>query len=219
MDRNSAPVMDWSCTNQLDSYKLFEQRIKLFFTARRITDPEHKVANILLQLGEEGLKRYNALTLTEQEQKEPDTILKKIREQLEPAENFRVSRLRLMTLRQLPSESLDTFVNKAKELAKACDFCEGELDERIIELIIAGTPDDDFRKDLLSKKKGFTLQETLTLGRQYEATAAHVKELKNMASTTVDALRSKGTSCRNCGTSHGFKNCPAFGTKCTACDK
>jgi len=217
-DRN-APTMDWT-TNTLDSFRLFEQRIKLFFTAKKITDPEHQVANLLLQLGEEGLRRYNALTLTAQQQKEPDTILAKIKEQLEPAENFRVSRLRLMGLRQQASESLDTFVNRAKEQGKTCDFSTDETNQRLVELIIAGTPDPDFRKALLSKDKSFTLQEALKLGREYEATTAHVRELQNMNSPSIGAVQTQSqTNCKNCGSKHKPKTCPAFGTQCSSCGK
>lgn len=225
MAHKDVPSMDWTSPNLLDTFNMFEQRIALFFQTKKVTAAADKVAHVLLQIGEEGLKRFNAMTLSEDEKKDHAIILTKLKEQLEPAENFRVSRLRLMGYRQKVGETIDSFVTRAKQQAKTCDFKKDEQDERIVELIIAGTPDQDFRKELLSKTKTFTLQQTLELGRQYEATAAHVRELQAMESSasgnTIDALqwRTQPAPCRNCGGKHKPRSCPAYGTKCSSCGK
>ena len=228
MAGKDTPTMDWASPNLVDAFNMFKQRINLFFMTRGVTQAEHKVAHILLQIGEEGLRRYNSLTLSEEDKKNPATILQKIEEQLKPAENFRVSRLRLMGLRQTSTESIDSFVTRAKEQAKTCDFEGDEADQRIIELIIAGTSDDDYRKELLTKPKTYKLDEALQLGRQYEATASHVKELHIMKSCAsggnIDAFKQRVpfkqiVPCKNCGGKHKPKSCPAFGTRCSSCGK
>ena len=63
---NHEPKMDWSVQNQADTFKLFKQRIELHFKAKRI-EPEDQVVHILLQVGDEGLRRYNSWSLTEDE--------------------------------------------------------------------------------------------------------------------------------------------------------
>ena len=85
--------MDWTSNNLAES--LFEQRLQLFFKVKKVREAD-QVSLILLQVGEEGLRRFNSWTLTEEEEADPAIILQKSKEQLEPAENFRVSRLRLM---------------------------------------------------------------------------------------------------------------------------
>ena len=70
-----------------------------------------------------------------------------------------------MGYRQRKDKSLDDFVNRAKLQARKCEFSPAELDERLLELIIASARDIDFQKSLLGKDKGFTLQEALTVGR------------------------------------------------------
>ena len=92
------PRMDWSVQNQADTFKLFKQRIELYFKAKRI-EPEDQVVHILLQVGDEGLRRYNSWSLTEDERKDPGKIFEKFMEQLEPSENYRISRLKLMHFR------------------------------------------------------------------------------------------------------------------------
>ena len=57
-----------------------------------------------------------------------------------------------MRYRQKSDETLDDFVT------------DEELNERMLELIIASTPYDSFRKDLLGKPIGYTTAETLQEG-------------------------------------------------------
>ncbi len=47
------------------------------------------------------------------------------------------------------------------EKAKHCDFETAELDQRIIELVIASTIFESFQKELLDKPKGFEIDEIL----------------------------------------------------------
>ena len=67
-------------------------------------------------------------------------------EQLEPSENYRISRLKLMPFRQEQDENLDCFINRCKLLALKCEFEDNELNERLIELIMPGTPIPDYQK-------------------------------------------------------------------------
>ena len=221
------PRMDWSVNNQADTFKLFKQRIELYFKAKRI-EPEDQVVHILLQVGDDGLRRYNSWTLTDDERKNPGTIFEKFIEQLEPSENYRISRLKLMHFRQRQDENLDCFVNRCKLLALKCEFEGNELNERLIELVIAGTPIPDFQKELLGKNKTFTLDEATQLGRAYEASASHVQQIREMGTASATAVHSVKRStnvsarCRNCGQQHPFKPrdcCPAFNSECRACGK
>ena len=94
------PRMNWSVQNQADTFKLFKQRIELYFKAKRI-EPEDQVVHILLQVGDEGLRRYNSWSLTEDERKDS-------------------GKLKLMHFRQQQDENLDCFINRCKLLALKC---------------------------------------------------------------------------------------------------
>jgi len=67
--------------------------------------------------------------------------------------NFRIHRLQLMRFKIKSGESIDNFVTRVRTHALKCDFKEDELQERIIELVIASTPHEEFRKELLSTYK------------------------------------------------------------------
>ena len=85
-----------------------------------------------------------------------------------------------MHFRQRHDENLDSIVNRCKLLALKCECERNELNERLIELVIAGTPFPDFQKELLGKNKTFTLDEATQLGRAYEASASHVQQIREV---------------------------------------
>ena len=206
------PTMDWGSSNQTEAFKLFKQRLELYFSVRK-TEEDNKVPLILLAVGEEGLRRFNSWTVSEEEAKDPKFIFKGFLDQLEPPENYRISRLKLCKLVQKPEESLDGYMNRCKLLAKNCQFTTTESDERLIELIIASTPIPEYQKELLTKEKGLSLANAIELGRGYEAAANHLRELQNMNKTLpVDAFQQiQKSACKNCGRNHklGRENCPA----------
>ena len=68
---------------------------------------------------------------------EKKTICGKYEAQLEPSENFRVSKLKLCYYRQGENESLADFVNHCKLLTMKCKFNGKEMVDRLIKQIIA----------------------------------------------------------------------------------
>ena len=221
------PKLDWGQADLSNAFKLFRQRCELYFTIKDIKD-DLAVSHILLAVGEEGLKRYNTWDLKDDEKKKPEVIWEKFQSQIDPAENFRICRLKLYHLRQNQGESIDDFVTRAKALAQKCDFSGNELNDRLIEIVIASTPIPEFQKELLGKPKDYTLDETLKLGRSYEATISHMNELHRMEDNTVSSTGISAVkydngkkTCPYCGLSHypNRQKCPAFGTTCKACGK
>ena len=215
--------MDWSVPNLAETFKLFKQRIELYFLAKHIAIAD-QVVHILLQVGDEGLRRYNSWTMSEEDKIDPKKILAAFEEQLEPPENYRISRLKLTQYRQTQEETLDDFTNRCKLQALKCDFVDDELNERLIELIISSTPIVDFQKELLNKPKGMKLHEAVALGRSYEASATHVKQIQQLHSDgqaqQMNAVQNKReTRCKNCDQCHpyGKQYCPAKNDICHAC--
>ena len=63
-------------------------------------------------------------------------------------------------------------------MTQRCSLTEHE--QRIIELIIASTPIANFQKELLRKDNTQTLEETVSIGKTYEASNIHIKQLRAM---------------------------------------
>lgn len=221
------PIMDWLSPNLAETFKLFKQRLELYFKVKSTSDDD-KVPILLLAVQEEGLKRYNSWSLTTTEESDISVLFNKFLEQLEPAENFRISRLKLSKYKQQQSESVDSFINRCKLLANKCSFKDDELDDRLIELIIASTTIPEYQKELLNKPKGYKLSESVALGRSYEASASYIATLQsfNTPTANIDAMRNNTTrryssKCKNCGQNHKFGRqfCPARNDKCYHCSK
>ena len=170
------------------------------------------------------LKKYNTWLLTEEEKRTLEIIFNKFIEQLEPKENFRINRLKWMTL--------NDFVNRCRRMTQRCSLTEHEQQQRKIELIIASTPIADFQKELLRKNKTLTLEETVSIGKTYQASNIHIKQLRamvnnnNVDNTNIQAIRTPTHStmsnkCLKCSESHAFHReaCPEFGSKCNTCVK
>ena len=131
----------------------------------------------------------------EEEKCTPEIIFNKFIEQLEPKENFWINCLKLMTYKQEAEESLNDFVNRCKRMTQGCSLTEHVQQQRIMELIITSTPIADFQKELLRKDKTLTLEETVCIGKTYEASNIYIKQLRamvnknNVDNTNIHAIR------------------------------
>ncbi|PIK45946.1 hypothetical protein BSL78_17195 [Apostichopus japonicus] len=216
---DSVPKMDWNSSNQGESFKLFKQRLELYFQIKKITGAD-QVPILLLAVGEEGLQRYNSWTLTVEESICASTLFGKFMAQLEPAENFRIARLKLETTINNPGKVM--ILSTVASYFQKNVISRRRSGERLVEQIIASTPISEFQKELLSQPKEFTIQKALELGRRYEAAAAHITDIQAMQSkptSQIATINKKGTRCRNCGGDHVKGNCPARNDQCRACGK
>ena len=117
--------------------------MELYSSVKNIAE-DQKVHHILLVVGDEGLKRFNSWNLSADDRKTPSKVWEKYEAQLEPSENFRVCRLKLRYFRQGQDETLGEFINRCNLLlAMKCKFTTNELDERLLEQIVASTESHD----------------------------------------------------------------------------
>ena len=133
------PTMNWELPNTAEAFKIFKQKLLLVCEDNEIKEDNKIARKIMIGIDDEGLKRLNASNLTEEDKEKPAKLWKFFEDQLRVSVNFRIHRLALMQYRQQEGESLDEFVTHARTLGQQCNFEEKDLQERIIELIIAST--------------------------------------------------------------------------------
>ena len=235
--------MQWPETADDDSaaemFRLFKQKLILVCEDNDVTVPASIARKIKIGIGDEGLRRLNASGLTEEQLKDPERIWSFFEDHLRVNINFRIQRLILMQMRQRTEECLDDFVTRARTQALHCEFDDRDLQERIIELVIAGTPIELFRRELLGKGRNLTLADVIKLGRQHEAAVKGTEQLESMlqnsASASVDYVRRRNPpppkqttrqhkndqqttrECSNCGHIHPPRECPAYESECGYC--
>ena len=223
MSHSQAPVMNWSGENLTENLRLFKDKMNLYFLDEEITDASKQARKILRSIGDEGLRKLYGSALTEEDKKDPAKLYSFLEDQL-PATtvNFRVHRLQLMRFTINPGESIDAFVTRVRTHGQKCEFTEEELQERTMEIVIASTDNEEFRKELLAKEKGYTIKQLLETGRKYEAIEHSRMQLQKLTlpTTSVDAIKNMKTKqqpCSYCGTYHKKRNCPAYNSTCEAC--
>ena len=134
------PEMKWDPQCGLaEEFTLFQQQMELCLLDNEITDTTKQATKIKIALGNEGLRRINASSLSVEDQKDPGKLWALIEGQLNVKVNFRIHRLELMRYKQMSGETIDEFVNRCRSKAKECKFTEGELSERLIDLVISST--------------------------------------------------------------------------------
>ena len=153
----------------------------LYLEDENITADIAQARQICRDIGDESLRRLNASGLTDDQKNIPSQLWDFFDNQLKINVNFRIHRLHLMRYKEKPDETLDDFVTRASTLALKCEFSDAELNERMLELIIASTPYEGFRKDLLGKPRGYTRADALAEGRTYEALTAGNAQLQKLA--------------------------------------
>ena len=237
------PEMDWQAPDLANTFALFKQRMELCLTDLDITNAKKQATKIKIAIGTEGLRRLNASGLSQNESDAPEHIWNFFNKQLNVNINFRIHRLELMRYRQKPEETIDEFITRCRAKSNQCDFKEDELNERVIELVIASTPYDGLQRELLQKPTGVKIGEVLTLGRQYEAIAAGRQCLADLTPmSNIDAIRRTQNGprntqsgprtedheehhatdrnlCGNCGLHHTPRRCPAYHDTCKKCGK
>ena len=98
-------------------------------------------------------------------------------------------------------------------------MAEDQLNEHLIELIIASMPHDALRNDLYSKPQGYSLADVLKEGRKYEALSAGNKQLNQLGLSSSEKVHAihRGRVCQNCSTNHKPRQCPAYKDECSTC--
>ena len=156
----------------------FKQQCELFFSVKDIAENK-QVDHILLLSGKESLRQYNSWSLgNDADRRIPAVIWGKFLEQIEPQVNFQIARFCLQNYSQKETENIDDFLARCRLQAQKCKFRdEREMEERIIDQIIAGTKFPELQKQLLIKNEAMSISEVLNTCRSYEASINYTRQM------------------------------------------
>ncbi|CAB4009629.1 Hypothetical predicted protein, partial [Paramuricea clavata] len=169
-------------------------------------------------------------------------VLEKFDEHYEPRKNVTYERYIFFTRAQETCETIDQYVTTLKRLSDTCEF--GTLRNTLTKnRIVLGVKNQKIRERLL-REPDLTLDKSLDLVRAAERTEMHIKvindgsavhginhkkskfnernsqeENSKKSNRTENSLTSEVFNCRNCGTKHKGKECPAYGKTCHRCRK
>ena len=134
-----------------------------------------------------------------------------------PRSNFRLARYKLRTIKQEPSETVDSFLKKVRILVKECKYTNS--DKHIVDALIFGSNNPRVQSKLLEHDDNLTLDKAVNIAITQETTSNQLQDIRGIQTTTVNALRqdphtrqppmqekqAKDERCGNCGNLHSSK--------------
>lgn len=160
---------------------------------------------------------------------------KKFEDYVAQRSNFRLAWCKLLTVKQEPSETVDSFLKKVCILEKECKYTNP--DKHIIDALIFGSNNPHVLSKLLEHNDTLTLDKAIiNVARTQEATNNQLQDISGSQVTAVDALKygpytaqpsalgnqAKDKRCGNCGNFHDLTRgswCSSYRTRCEACGK
>ena len=124
---------------------------------------------------------------------------------------------------QHEGESIKNYVTALKNLSVTCNF-EQQKEKMISNKLVFGVYNKTVKEDcsmsllLISKK-------VVEICRAAESSKTKLKEMVSEAQvhmvnkTRNMVVEKKANDCGYCGTKHQRRNCPAYGTRCSTCEK
>ncbi|CAG2201421.1 unnamed protein product [Mytilus edulis] len=197
------------------------------------------VLSFLTQVaGSEAQRVYNTFDIVADDKEKIDVLKDRFKVYCEPRKNLTYIRHVFFTRNQGPHENIDSYVTDLKNKAKPCEF-EHLSDGLIRDRIVCGIQNEGCRARLL-READLTLVKAIDTCRAQEIDSQQLKSLKSTEEHSVNAVKQVNKSryrqndshknqrsvhverqalCKNCGRTHGKRNCPAFGKECHSCNK
>ena len=211
-------------------------------------DEMDKVRAILNWLGPKSFEVYEDLAIEPGEDKRKcEDVLKAFERYFKPTQSLFQNWYQLSGLYSGSCKSQGDFMMQLKEIAKECSFTNS--DEFVKFLFLTHNQNSRVRDALLDRMKATdTPAQCLAIAKTVESTIeteklskSFLQDINKLESTEVDAVsKKKGfkgpghepsrgwqrcshsksmTNCRNCGSVHPPKKCPAYGKECFSCKK
>ena len=146
--------------------------------------PEYQAAMLRYTFSEETRMIYESLSLKEEEKKDAQQILEKMKSFSKGIVNETMERHTFNNREQHEDELFDDYLTDLRMLMKNCNFCENCIDGLLRDRIVNGIRDDVVRKTLLSEKK-------LTLEATIEKCRAQEKAIQGMETMRKAKIKTK----------------------------
>jgi len=162
------PKLDWNSSDAPHAFRKFKDLCELMFAGplKDKSEEEH-CKYLLIWSGEEGIELKSTWNLTADEAKKLDTYWTNFEQYLAPKSNFRLSRYKLRSMKQGPTESVDAFMKRVRIVVNECKYTG---DDHLLDALIYGTNSSRVQAKLLQKDNTLTLEAALEVARLEEIT-------------------------------------------------
>ena len=120
--------MNWDNQDTSEAMTMFKQQMQMVFRRKKITDKQDQADEILLRVGEIGLRKFNSWGLTAKDAADPDVIWEKFEEYGNTCHNFQLAGLQIITMRQNENEPIDEYMMRTRIQAKKCKYRKAKIE-------------------------------------------------------------------------------------------
>ncbi len=217
--------------NVTENWRLWKEEFDIYLRAKELVNkPEDvRVAILLNSIGRDARERYNHFTWdAEADRHQYGRVIAKFDEHFRGKRRLMFSRYKFWSYEDPEGQELMEYVTTLRTLADQCEFTE--RDNMIRDKLVFSLKDLQLKERLLDVDI-LTLQTTIEKCQSAETTRKEiklmtegVKEEKYLEAVKRQKPQQYGTNrrfddCRNCGTTHQPRSCPAWGKECHICHK
>ncbi|XP_072153393.1 uncharacterized protein [Bemisia tabaci] len=227
----------------LKNWEKFKRQWTNYSVGAEISKKEEAVqkAIFLNLIGTEAEELINSLDLADDKADTVAKLTSALDDYVKPKTNEVLSRYQFFTRVQKEGEDFETFLLALKKLSEHCNFKDLKM-SLIRDRIIIGINNQVLRERLLGEDYEF--EKVVKLCRSIETGKLRANEMASDASktTSIDSVNNRRSqqnvsattptpsdhrqqspakqfNCRNCGYKHPIRQCPAYGQKCTLCQR
>ena len=223
------------------NWKFFRMQWEDYETATQLCTQSSQIRMATLRsvMGKECLRIYQHLQTFEAIKTDVKESLDALEEHFKPARNVVYERYVFNSCRQGPSESVDQYMTRLRQLVSSCDYGSLE-DEMLRDRLVLGIKDNSVRSRLFREAK-LTVTKAMETCRIAEISDQQLQQIGNKSAAEEDVHFAKRRfnkqqaeekqsrewtkktvkKCKYCSRDHEFnkKKCPAFGKTCSVCVK
>ena len=198
-----------------------------------------QVAILLTAMGREAVSLYKTFTWADNGDKDKlEAVLAAFTTHFKPKTNEIYERFIFLQRKQRSGEPFDTFYTDLLRMVETCAYHAAEKTKILRDQIVMNISSDTVREKLLAES-GLTVEKAVDMCRSMEATTQYLTSMST-AGTSPKECDSEGASahavqekksrqqgrqqdrqtlCYYCATRHKPRACPAWGKKCSYCNK
>ena len=225
--------LNFNAKNLAEEWRRWEKSFKIYYAAAELGSKTvtRQVAILLNCAGEAARDIFDSFGVAlDSEDTTCVVVLAKFRDYCNPRRKLAFESPPFWQRQQAESEPFDKWLTELKITASNCEFVTS-TNWQLRDEISLGTNDDTARQRML-EEDNLTLAKAINICHSMETTKAQLRVMTTRSETdtvTVHELHSEGRSkavrpsrfanCRNCGSKHQPRQCPAYGKTCYKCEK
>ena len=211
--------------NAARNWQEFEEQLKWFIEGSECGEKSDavKIGIMLTHAGKYAREIYKTLQWVEDGDKMKfDKVQKAFRDYCQPRKNVLYERHKFWNLQQDKGETVDAYITRLRLQADYCDYDKegwpaAVKNEMVRDKFVFGLRDDNLKERLLCEAD-ISLGKIVALAQRMESSQRHIREMIDSGSNnkSTDTVQ---VSCGQCGRKHKPRECPAYGQRCSICNK